>query len=129
MTHFLTQAEARKRKNRAGLAIGLATCLVSALVFGFIWQRIYLGRQLAEIEQMAARNQELAAEGKRLLSEVESINSWSAVERAAGERLGMTYPEKSQVAAAIRPPSPKGQGMWTLARSLLVPVSSAWSQP
>lgn len=129
MTHFLTSKEAKRRKSRTGLAMGLAGVMLSAMAFGYIWQRIYLGRQLASFEQMAASNQKLLAEGKRLLSESQSVNSWSAVERAAVERLGMAYPEKRQVMAAVMPPSRKEPGIGGLARSLLTPVNEAWSQP
>ncbi len=128
MTHYLTKAETKRKKSRAGLAIGLAAVLFSFLVFGYVWQRIYLGQQLAAIEKMAAVNRDLEDEGKRLALHSQSANSWSEVERAAGERLGMTYPEKSQVVAAIMPPMPKGQGFGVLARSFFNPVNAAWSQ-
>lgn len=129
MTHFLTNKETRKKKNRAGLVMGLAVALLASMAFGYVWQRISLDQQLVSLERMAGNNQELLAEGKRLLLESQRINSWSAVERAAVERLGMAYPEKRQVVAAIMPPSGKKGGTGGLARSMLSPVNEAWSQP
>lgn len=129
MTQYVRRSEIRKERGRAGLAAAAAACLLSALFFGYIWQRIYLGQQLAAIEEMAARNQELAAEGKALLLAVQGADSWSEVEMAAIERLGMTYPEKDQVVTAILPPRRKGQEATDLARALLSPVNAAWSQP
>lgn len=129
MTKYVRSTEIRRERNRAGLAVALAAAALSALFFGYVWQRIYLGQQLADVDRMDSRHRELADETKRLSLQLQREVSWTQVERAAGERLGMAYPEKSQLATAILPPTPKAQSLWTLARGLASPVSQAWSQP
>lgn len=129
MTKYVRRAEIRKTRSRAGLALGLAGTALSVLALGFIWQRVYLGQTLSLVERLTAANRELQVEGKALLLESQRINSWSAVERTASERLGMTYPEKHQLRAAVTPPSGRKDGLGALARGLLRPVNEAWSQP
>lgn len=129
MTKYVRRAEIQRRRSRAGLALGLAGTALSVLAFGYIWQRVYLGQHLSQVEGLSAANRGLRAEGKALLLESQRINSWSAVERAASERLGMTYPEKHQLRAAVTPPSGRKDGLGALARGLLRPVNEAWSQP
>jgi cell division protein FtsL len=129
MTKYVRSTEIRRERNRAGLAVAMAAAALSALAFGYVWQRIYLGQQLADIDRMASRHRGLVEETKRLSLQLQREISWTQVERAAGERLGMSYPEKSQLATAILPPAVRTQGLWALARGLASPVSQAWSQP
>jgi len=129
MTQFVRRAEIRKSRGRGRLALGLAGLLVTAMLFAYIWQRICLSQQLASIEELSALNQELAAQGKRLLLESQKLNSWSAVEKAAVEKLGMSYPEKEQIVAAIMPPSRPETGLASVIKGMFNPVNPAWSQP
>lgn len=129
MTKFLTQAEIRRKRNRAGLALGLAGLFLSAFFFAYIWQRVYLRQQLADIEYLENRKQELVAQGKRLQLEAQSLNSWSQVERLAMENLGMVYPDKSQIHLAVLPPARKDLTLVLAARNFFNPVNPAWSQP
>jgi len=129
MTKFITRAEIRKKRNRAGLALGLAGLFLMAFLFAYIWQRVYLRQQLADIEYLENRKQELAALGKRLQLEAQSLNSWSQVERLAMENLGMVYPDRSQIQLAVLPPVRKELTLVLAAKNLFNPVRPAWSQP
>jgi cell division protein FtsL len=129
MTKFITRAEIRKKRNRAGLALGLAGLFLMAFLFAYIWQRVYLRQQLADIEYLENRKQELAALGKRLQLEAQSLNSWSQVERLAMENLGMVYPDRSQIQLAVLPPARKELTLVLAAKNLFNPVRPAWSQP
>ncbi len=129
MTKYVRSSEIKRERNRAGLAVGMAAVAISALAFGYVWQRIYLGQQLADIDRMTSRHRDLVDETKRLSLQLQREISWTQVEKAAGERLGMSYPEKSQLATAVLPPTIRTQGLWALARGLASPVGQAWSQP
>ncbi len=129
MRRPVTKDEVKRGRDRTGLVLGMAGLAVCLLVFIYIWQRVYLAQDLAEIERLEIRNQELATESRRLAFLAQQLNSWSQVEALATTQLGMVYPEKSQIVALVVPPQRRDQGIVTVVRNWLTPVNPAWSQP
>jgi predicted negative regulator of RcsB-dependent stress response len=130
MKPYIRRNEIKTSRDRTGMAMAMVGLLSFGMLFAYVWQRVSLSQQLAHVEQLTQVSQSLTTEQKQLSMEVQRLNSWSYVEQAAIQELGLCYPEKDQVVLAILPPAAHtGLDLFRLASNAARPVPVAWSQP
>jgi cell division protein FtsL len=129
MNHFLHRGEYQPTPNRAGLLMVVVISVVMGLIFCYVWQKVSLSRQMADIEQLSQSNRMLAERVRCLELEKQQLSFRGRVEELAVSQLGMVYPEKEQIVALIQPPrGGRPDGWSTNLAGVFIPAAVAWGQ-
>ncbi len=129
MNRYLHKGEYRPSRNRTGWLIAAISLAFFAVLFCYVWQKIYLARQVAAIEYYQEANRRISDRLKMLAVEKQQLSFRGRIEQVAIGSLGMAYPEKDQMVAMIQPPRGRSTAGWSSdLAGIFRPASTAWGQ-
>jgi cell division protein FtsL len=129
MNSYLQKGEYQPSKNRTGWLITAIALAFFAVLFCYVWQKIYLTRQVASIEYCLEANRRISDRVKMLTVEKQRLSFSGRLEQAALENLGMSYPEKGQLVGIILSPKGRSSNSWSSnLAGIFKPTSVAWGQ-
>lgn len=129
MSKYLHRGEYRPSRNRPGWLIAAITLAFFAVLFCYVWQKIYLARQVGAIEYYQGANRKISERLKMLAMEKQQLSFRGRIEQVAMGNLGLAYPEKDQIMAMIQPPQGRHDIGWSSnLAGIFKPASTAWGQ-
>lgn len=129
MSQYLHRGEYQPASNRSGWLIMAIVLLIMGLMFGFVWQKMSLSRQLAGIDRLSQYNRNVSERLRSLELERQQLSFRGRVEHLAASQLGMVYPEKDQIVTLIQPPRGIRNGGWpSNLAGAFIPAAVAWGR-
>jgi len=128
MNRYLHKGEYRPARNKTGWLIAAISLAFFAVLFCYVWQKIYLATQVAAIEYYQDANSSISDRLKMLEVEKQQLSYRGRIEQAASGSLGLAYPEKEQIVAMIQPPRGRDIGWSSNLAGIFKPASTAWGQ-
>lgn len=129
MSRYLHKGEYQPSKNKTGWIIASVSVVFFAVLFCYVWQKIYLSTQIAAVEYYQESNRRISDRTKMLIVEKQRLLYRGRIEQTATEYLGLIYPEKEQIVAMIQPPTRNEREGWSSnLAGVLKPTSTAWGQ-
>ncbi|HAD82403.1 MAG: hypothetical protein A2509_08475 [Candidatus Edwardsbacteria bacterium RIFOXYD12_FULL_50_11] len=129
MSKYLHRGEYQPGRNKTGWLIAAISLAFFAVLFCYVWQKIYLARQVAAIEYYQEANRRISDRVKMLTVEKQQLSFRGRIEQVAMGGLGLAYPEKEQIVAIIQPPRGRDEAGWSSnLAGIFNPASTAWGQ-
>lgn len=129
MSRYLHRGEYQPGRNKTGWLIVAISLAFFAVLFCYVWQKIYLARQVAAIEYYQEANRRISDRVKMLAVEKQQLSFRGRIEQVAMGDLGLVYPEKEQIVAMIQPPRGRDKAGWSSnLAGIFKPASTAWGQ-
>lgn len=129
MSRYLHYGEYQPAPNHSGWLIAAIILLIMGLMFGYVWQKVSLSRQLAGIDRLSQCNRNVSERVRSLELVKQQLSFRGRVEQLAASQLGMVYPEKDQIVALIQPPRGTRNGGWSSnLAGVFIPAAVAWGR-
>lgn len=129
MSKYLHRGEYQPSRNKTSWLIAAISLAFFAVLFCFVWQKIYLARQVAAIGYYQEANRKISDRVKMLTVEKQQLSFRGRIEQVATGSLGLAYPEKSQIVAMIQPPRGRDKASWSSnLAGIFKPAATAWGQ-
>ena len=129
MSKYLHRGEYQPRRSKPGWLIAAISLAFFAVLFCYVWQKIYLARQVGAIEYYQKANRKMSDRLKMLTVEKQQLSFRGRIEQVAMGSLGLVYPEKSQIVAMIQPPKGRHDISWSSnLAGIFKPTATAWGQ-